>query len=303
MRSCIIAMLVVAALPLSAQGLVNLDFEEWKTFKGQLIFRDYEEPVGWTSGNGVIHVAPNTEALTSKSSDAYQGNHCVQMKTSSIFGQIAAGTCYTGRFEVNLTDPVKSAKLGIPYTQRPAVFAGMHRYAPVKNDSATLYCVLSRWDAASSKRVTVGEARRVVYEAVQTWTPFSFPIDYLSGDQPDTITVVFAASAGGDMMKGEPGSTLWIDAVHIGEATTVAETPETQHAVTLVGRTLGTTDGSQAMSHITVWSLDGRRQWHSDAISSTASLEECPSGPAMIEVGLVRADGSSVCHRMMAILP
>jgi hypothetical protein len=173
----------------------------------------------------------------------------------------------------------------------------------VKNDSATLYCVLSRWDAASSKRVTVGEARRVVYEAVQTWTPFSFPIDYLSGDQPDTITVVFAASAGGDMMKGEPGSTLWIDAVHIGEATTVAETPETQHAVTLVGRTLGTTDGSQAMSHITVWSLDGRRQWHSDAISSTASLEECPSGPAMIEVGLVRADGSSVCHRMMAILP
>jgi hypothetical protein len=91
--------------------------------------------------------------------------------------------------------------------------------------------------------------------------------------------------------------------VHIGEATTVAETPETQHAVTLVGRTLGSTDGSQAMSHIAVWSLDGRRQWHSDAISSTASLEECPSGPAMIEVGLVRADGSSVCHRMMAILP
>lgn len=303
MRSFIIAVLSVAVLPAYGQALVNLDFEEWKVFKGQLLFRDYEEPVGWTSGNGVIHVAPNTDALTSKSTNAHTGSYCVQMTTRNIFGQIAAGTCYTGRFEINLTDPVKSAKLGIPYTERPAVFAGMHRYAPANNDSATLYCVLSKWNAADQRRVTIGEARRVVYQAVSTWTPFSFPIEYLSPETPDTITVVFAASAGGDLMKGEVGSTLWIDAVHIGEATSVAETPATSGAIAMVGRMLSTQTSDHILSTATVYALDGRRLWHQDINGPVLYLGGLPPGPVVIEVGLQGRDGSHVCHRLMTVLP
>ncbi|MBU3741022.1 MAG: hypothetical protein FGM24_01930 [Candidatus Kapabacteria bacterium] len=303
MRNFMIAVLTVTALPVYGQALVNLDFEEWKLFKGQLLFRDYEEPTGWTSGNGVIHVAPNTDALTSKSSDASSGSYCVQMTTRNIFGQIAAGTCYTGKFEINLSDPVKSAKLGIPYTDRPAVFAGMHRYAPVNNDSATLYCVLSKWDGSAQRRVTVGEARHVVYKSVPTWTPFSFPIEYGSSDAPDTITVVFAASAGGDLMKGEVGSTLWIDAVHIGAATSVAVTPETHGAVTVVDRIMSTQVSDHAMSTVTVYALDGRRLWQEDVNGPTLYLGGIPSGPVLIEIGLQSPDGSHVCHRLMTVLP
>lgn len=194
--------------------LLNGDFETWTLTKGSGNFKDYEEPSnGWSSGNGVIHVAPNTNPVVTKSTDAVQGMYSAKLITQSIFGQIAAGSLFIGHFKLNLVDFAKSAVLGAPFTDKPVRFRGHYKYIPVKSDSATLYARLTKW--SGSNQVVVGEAIVTEYNAVPGWTSFSIPFEYYSGVTPDSIRVVLASSAGGENFKGEMGSTLFVDAVEL----------------------------------------------------------------------------------------
>lgn len=292
----LIVMLTVA--PIAAQdALVNLDFEEWNTFKGQGFFRDYEEPRGWTSGNGVVHVAPNTDPLTTKSTEAFAGQYCVKMTTSQIFGQIAAGSCFTGTFELNLADPVKSARRGIPYTRRPEVFEGMFRYTSIDGDSATMYATLSRWDATQQRRVVVGEARRIQYTTITEWTRFSIPFTYASAEQPDTIAVVFASSAGGDNFDGSVGSTLWIDAVRVALPTSVVDGHDGASGIASDGRRVLTTSADAVLQDVEVFDVRGVSiRSMRDVGNRTVELDHLPS-EFLIVRGVVRlSDGRQQVH-------
>lgn len=295
----ILLVMLSVATGAAQDALVNLDFEEWNTFKGQGLFRDYEEPKGWTSGNGVVHIAPNTDPLTTKSTDAYSGQYCVKMTTAKIFNQIAAGSCFTGRFELNLADPVKSARRGIPYTQRPSIFEGRYRYRSVDGDSATIYATLSRWDASQQCRVVIGEARRVHYTTVAEWTRFEIPFTYVSAEQPDTISVVFASSAGGDNFVGSVGSTLWIDAVHIGLPTSVSQAPGIDRLLTSDGTWVRTVSADAMLVDVDVFDVRGLPLWSAREVGVRAcSLDQLPSGYLLVRCSVRLPDGE---HRMVSI--
>jgi len=196
------------------QPIPNGDLESWTLYPGQGSFKSYEEPNdGWSSGNGAIHVAPNADPVCEKSTDAQSGIYSAKLTTRKIFGQIASGSMYLGTFKLNLGNPRESARLGVPYTDRPVQFKGYYKYLPSGGDSAMIRATLRKWNGATSD--TIGEAKMLVPVMVESWTPFNLVFDYRSEEQPDTIEVVFAASAGGEFFRGDEGSTLYIDNVSV----------------------------------------------------------------------------------------
>jgi hypothetical protein len=198
-----------------AQQLPNSDLEEWTLFpSSNALFKDYEEPSGgvWSSGNGVAHIAPNSIPPTTKTTDAHSGQFAARLETQTVFGQIASGSLFTGRFELDLGNPRNSAKLGVPFSALPMRFRGWYKYQPVNGDSCSVNCELTRWDTQSQQRVTIARARSVYRDAAATWTEFDLPLQYsVQGVLPDSITMSFASSAGAEFLKGVQGSTMHID--------------------------------------------------------------------------------------------
>ena len=207
----------------SQTPIPNGDFEEWTSHPGQGLFKEYEEPSGvWSSGNGVVHVAPGSDPVCEKTEDAVSGTYAVKLTTRQIFGQMASGSLYTGRFELNLQNPRESARLGMPYTDRPLRFKGYYKYFPAGGDSGVVRTALRKWDGQESK--IIGQAIVGIYSEVPEWTSFDVAVTYFSQETPDTVEVVFASSKGGGDFRGDVGSTLFVDAVEFtNDAVSVQE--------------------------------------------------------------------------------
>lgn len=113
-----------------------------------------------------------------------------------------------------------TAVLGKPFTDRPDALRGYMKYVPVNGDSASIFIELTRYNADLGTRQVVGRGEQIFHEAVADWTEFNVPVEYRSGQQPDSITVMFVASAGYNMAnflacRGQLGSELWIDDVEL----------------------------------------------------------------------------------------
>lgn len=258
-RSLTVTLFVAGVVAAAAQQQIpNGDFEQWTTFQGSGSYNDYEEPSsGWTSGNGVIHVAAGSNAVLEKSTDRVSGDYAAKCVTQRIFGQIASGSLYTGKFQLNLGNPALSAKRGIPFTDRPTAFIGSFKYLPQGSDSATMYAILSRWDG--TKRVRLAEARSYQYQPTPEWTPFNLAFVYESSDQPDTISVVFASSAGGEFFRGDVGSTLYVDNVSLSYNPASVDQMQQDHSSVAWNSATSTlyTDPSISIDHIDVVSVEG----------------------------------------------
>lgn len=218
------AIIVSTCIAVGQQQIPNAGLDEWTLVKGSSGFKDYEEPSqGWTSGNGVIHIAAGADPVCERSTDAYSGAACAKLTTRRIFGQIASGSLYLGVFRLDLSNPASSAKRGIPFAGPvPTRFRGWYRYAPVGSDSAAIYAMFTKWDG--SRRVVLGEARLRISAAVPTWTAFDVAVPPLA-EPPDSMSVVAASSAGGENFRGDAGSTLWVDDLSFAwEAVSVSET-------------------------------------------------------------------------------
>jgi len=191
--------------------LPNMDFEYWTQYP------NYEEPSPygiWATPNKLVDLLPGFyPAVTLKTQDAHSGNYAVKVVTDSVQGlPLLTGTLATGVFSVNLGNPVKSLTRGVPYYSKPYAFRGYYKYYPVNGDSCQVYAQLSYWDNDNKKRVLVGEASlKDITLEVPDYTLFNIPFDYYNEMGPDSLSVVFASSAGGDLFVGGVGSSLYID--------------------------------------------------------------------------------------------
>ncbi len=205
---------MIVLVPAVAGGqtmIPNGNLETWTLSPGSGTFKDYYEPTdGWSSGNGAIHVAPGTDPVCERTDDAAVGQYAAKLTTRRIFGQIASGSLYIGRFELNLANPRESARLGMPCSEVPRMFRGMYKYLPQGGDSAVIRATFRRWH--NGQREVVSEAKLTVGVTVDAWTPFDLMIPEPTA-APDTVEVVFASSAGGEFFRGDVGSTLFIDDV------------------------------------------------------------------------------------------
>lgn len=276
--------IVMFGMVSAQQQVPNGGLEAWTLVPGSGSFKDYEEPNdGWTSGNGVIHVAPGSDPVCEKTTDAHTGQYAAKLTTRSIFGQMASGSMFLGVFKLNLANPVSSARRGIPFAGPvPSRFRGFYRYQPVGTDSGAIYAMFTRWNG--SARVVIHEARLSITASTSNWTEFDIAVP-LFDETPDSMSVVAASSADGENFKGSVGSTLWVDDLSfswstsdVQESTTAetiivagsvatipnAERVRSVHAVDLLGRSINlgqiSSNGQVDLSQCTggMWFLTAR---------------------------------------------
>jgi hypothetical protein len=147
------------------------------------------------------------------------------METKQWGSFLLSGLLVSGNFI--MTAPF--IKQGKPFTDLPAKFKGWYKYTPANGDSAGIVALLTKFNTVSGKRDTIGIAVVVVTANVSVYTQFDLDFDYsITGQNPDSIIVVFASSADGANFNGQVGSTLFIDDVVLEYSTGLQEslTPE-----------------------------------------------------------------------------
>lgn len=103
--------------------------------------------------------------------------------------------------------------MGRAFTSKPTALTGYYNYTPVNGDSAAVEVQLKKGGNV------IGGGIQLFKERVTNWTKFTVPVSYISDETPDTIIVIFVASADYDFTdintlmkcKGQEGSTLCLD--------------------------------------------------------------------------------------------
>ncbi|MCU0377113.1 MAG: PCMD domain-containing protein [Bacteroidales bacterium] len=116
--------------------LNNANFQDWyEVTSGS---KKYYEPgkskeeTLWGTGNpGVVTLgAPNVNPSGS-AENVFALLKTVELALGKLLGQgIGAGSMFTGFFKLNLSNPISSAKFGVPYSARPNAFSIKYKYSP-----------------------------------------------------------------------------------------------------------------------------------------------------------------------------
>lgn len=116
--------------------LNNANFQDW--FEVTNGSKKYYEPgvskdeTLWGTGNpGVVTLgAPNVNPSGS-AENVFALLKTVELSLGKLLGQgIGAGSMFTGFFKLNLSNPISSAKFGVPYSARPKAFSIKYKYSP-----------------------------------------------------------------------------------------------------------------------------------------------------------------------------
>ena len=190
--------------------LPNGNMEEWITYP------NYENPFPegiWASANKIVDLNPSYyHAVLFKSDDAHSGNFAAKGVTARFDGlPLLTGSVSTGLFDVDLQNPLESMIIGVPYKSYPTRFQGYYKYFGVNGDSCEIRTTLTKWDLVAREQIKVGEAIMRTTDLVDEYTFFDLEFEYFSTEEPDTIDMVFAASAGGEIFVGGVGSTIYVD--------------------------------------------------------------------------------------------
>lgn len=209
-------LICIAATQANAQTTIpNLNFEDW-TLSSSGRFNDPNPSTIWATPNYAMDLIlgnPST-SIVQKSSDMHGGSFAALMKSRTIVGSFVGATLFTGSLDASIPfSPVP--KLGVPFTGRPISMQGWYKYTSVNNDSSSIYILLSKWNTTTNQRDIIGFKEKRDYATVSSYTPFELEIDYTSSNIPDSITIVFSASAGAENNLGEVGSSLWVDDVNL----------------------------------------------------------------------------------------
>jgi len=193
------------------QQFLNSDFENWTHYPANTPFTPYDQADHWASGNDLLNLAPGVQPPTEKTTDAQSGTYAVKLTSRSAAKQLAAGNLFLGIFKLNIMNPASSAQFGIPYTDKPTGFNVYYKYSSVNGDSCSIAIYLFKWNSVNKSRDTVGIGYFQTSQTVNSYTLLTVPVTYKSEVTPDSATMVFSSSAGGKELKGQVGSTLFID--------------------------------------------------------------------------------------------
>jgi len=199
--------------------LPNMNLEDWVSVPW--VYHDtltgsYDSVAGgvWVTANRAVLLNPTYFMPTTfKTSDAYSGSWAAKIVTDMTEnGLLVTGTLATGRFDI-YAPPPDNLKMGVPFTGRPIHFKTWIKYFPVEHDSCDIWCMLLKWNPQKMARDTISVAW---YTDTITYTQYyhlDIPFKYYSDAVPDTVSIVYAPSASGDLFLGQPGSTLYVDEI------------------------------------------------------------------------------------------
>lgn len=232
----------------STPQLENSLFEDWYTPAG----KSYKEPGAgpetiWASANAGA-AAFNKLSTLPVQLEGKTSAEVVTVDLGAVAGlvkqRMASGSLFTGKFELNVSNPLTSAKFGVPFTARPSGFRVRYAYTPGspylngtgtvlnKVDSCDIYLLLENRNGVETARVATGWLRSgelvselrtidipLYYGQLPLAAPnYMLPKNGLYGSPLEAVThiiLVFASSANGDSFEGGVGSRLLVYSVEL----------------------------------------------------------------------------------------
>jgi len=174
--------------------LSNSDFQNWYQVTGSKTYYEpglSKEETVWGTGNpGVVTLGAANVTPYGSAENVHAILKTVELPLGALLGQgIGAGSMFTGFFKLNLSNPISSAKFGIPYSARPEAFSIAYKYSPgpvvktgklvslpAAKDSCDIGIILTDRTAEPYKQVAVAWFRSG--ENVTEWKTISLNFKY-----------------------------------------------------------------------------------------------------------------------------
>jgi len=272
----------------------NLDLEQWDDF-GQ-----YMEPSGqWTTANKIVLLSALNPVTTNRTTDAHSGMYAAKVETDeiSILGTLITGTLALGEFDQGALPP-NNLKQGTPYTDRPTNFKGWYKFTSVNGDSCSIYAWSFKYNSATGNRDTVAFAGMIPTATVGSYTQFDLPFTFFSNDTPDSLSIVVASSAEGEIFQGQVGNTVWVDDFELTTATGLTQVlmPElkvTTYPNPAVDQLRFSWERSLQQGSLEIYGLDGKLMQVHGVSGEMAELDAASLAPATYYF-LLKENGSAL---------
>lgn len=186
---------------LYGQGVIpNGDFESWPPGNNN-------NPEFWDSPNSLTGGFPIFLFTVEKTTDSHTGNYAASLTTSTFFGETIPGLLSLGTLNIDLINPEDTEFIGVPFSDRPAQLGGYYKYSSPGDDFGGIGILLSRYNEVTAQRDSIAFGLTVLFEEAE-YTAFSFPLQYFSYQEPDSLNIVILSSASPFIVSG---SNLIID--------------------------------------------------------------------------------------------
>jgi hypothetical protein len=96
---------------------------------------------------------------------------------------------------------------GTSFTARPDSLVGWVKCNSVNGDTSGIILQLTKWDAIALTQEQLGFGSFITTSTSTSFYRFSVPIEYVSENTPDSISVFVLSSIG----NGQIGSAIWVD--------------------------------------------------------------------------------------------
>lgn len=226
--------------------IANMGLDEWalngKTWYANSVAASSIDQGFWGTGNeGVTSpMAGGNDSNTSPTTDVQSGAQAASIKTISVpIVSLAAGSLFTGYFQLTIATPLNSPKFSRPYIGRPTKLKFWYKYDPkiievVRNgapakvgdvDQCMVYMYLGDWDGEllsselkkDKTRGVIAYGEFVTNKKVDTYTQQTIEMQYYDVNRPvKKIIIVATSSIYGDFYTGGIGSTLLLDNLEFG---------------------------------------------------------------------------------------
>lgn len=225
--------------------LENAGLDDWYTPSG----KNYQEPgkdasTIWASGNAGVVTLGQANVLPKVVSGTDQAAELITRDLGAVAGlvgqRMAAGSIFTGKFILDVSNPLNSTKFGVPFVGKPKSFTISYTYVPgtpyrngtgqtlSKTDSCDIYLLLENRNGSTVKRIATGWFRSgttqssftdvtvsLTYGALPSSSPvYMFPVTGGFGTASDEVThisFIASSSAYGASFEGGVGSVLVIN--------------------------------------------------------------------------------------------
>lgn len=286
-----IALLFICQFGFAQQdSITNGGFERWTTVSS------YDDPDGWTTLNpaGVILGAEMAFPATAPG-EFHSGSTAAKLVTANVdFFGITPSVLTTGEINTG-TQEIEG---GWPISSRPDAFGGWFRFDPNGVDTAFVNIALTRWDANSGMRETVGFAESDIFSTDSLFENIELNIDYTSNEIPDTVLIMIGSGG----LSAQENSTLFVDDLHYYYSTdiTSAESVDLKIYPNPTSDILSISSNGQInFKQANIYSVDGRVV--SQVILSTntnrINVNTLPRGSYIIE--LISQEGALVRQKFL----
>lgn len=225
----------------AADQIPNMLFDKWYKDGKHWYANENSSNFWWDSGNVGANTLSEVNPTSPESSVVAvsgSGKQAVRMESKTVFGILAAGNVYLGKFGKTIGTSGAQISFGRPYTCRPLSLKGYYSYIPKtinktkspydylngQSDMCQIYVLLSdkgsmyAVDTSTKTFIDIENDPTIIAYGEKTtnvntngYQTFDIPLVYRNNRKPTHCVIVASASKYGDYFTGGVGSLLYID--------------------------------------------------------------------------------------------